>query len=154
MSSFHQGTNRFALTWLRTHLQCLGNPEIRIGAETLSSKLKTPLDDILFLLPGSVGLQRCLLQRSQSTPCPQISNPLNHTLLFVKLPDQHPNSFLYLDGSDRLIVFDIDMTRFLLSIGVVSLTSLAPIYDLMIYGMKSSIVLNSFFNLYHLPLKV
>ena len=41
LSSFqivHQGTNRFALTWLRKYLQCWGNPEIRIGAEPLSSK--------------------------------------------------------------------------------------------------------------------
>ena len=70
--------------------------------------VKIRQDDILSLQPKSVGVQRSVLQRSQSTPCPQISNPLNHTLLFDKLPAQHPNSFLYLDGSDHFIVFDID----------------------------------------------
>ena len=97
--------------------------------------VKIPLDDILFLLPKSVGVQRDLLQ---STRCPQIRNTLKHTLLFDKLPAQHPNSFLYLDGSDHLIVFDIDK---------VPAQHRSCFFDPpgsdhpMIYGIKSSIVL-------------
>ena len=69
--------------------------------------VKIRQDDILSLQPKSVGVQRRLLQRSQSTPCPQISNPLNHTLLFDKVPAQHHRTFFDLTGPNHPVVYGI-----------------------------------------------